>query len=159
MRTLLWGSVSVVAKGRKPQFSLEDLLKFLSDTRDLASDKPRLKTPIRKGTEQIIRQDVPLAVDFLSPLDTEEIGRLVTKGPDRGHAASLALYAALMRTNKIPDVIRGAVRGYRGTKEMLKEAPRGSRTQSRRTSGANMGGIINDPMAQYAAIIAATNRR
>lgn len=156
MRTLLWGSASVVAKGRKPEFSLEDLLKFLSDTRDLASDKPRLKTPIRKGTEQIIRQDVPLAMDFLSPLSTEEIGRLVTKGPDRGHLASLAVYAAAM---KAPEIIKGAVRGYKGAKEMLKEAPRGSRTQPRRTSGANMGGIINDPMAQYAALIAATNRR
>lgn len=146
-----------MARGRKPQFSLEDLLGFVKNTQRIMAGGERLGPQSKQldAAEYLFREGAAIA----SPFTSEELGRLTTKGPDRGHAASLALYAALMRANKIPDVIRGAVRGYRGTKEMLKEAPRGSRTQPRRTSGANMGGIINDPMAQYAALIAATNRR
>ena len=146
-----------MAKGRKPQFSADDLMNFIMGVRDLGSDKPRLKTPIMEGTEKIIRQDVPLALDYLSPLTAEELSRLVTKGPDQGHLASLAIYAAAMGA---PKRIKQAAQAYRGTKKMFKdaEAPAGARTQPRRTATTNMLGTINDPMAQYAALLAATRR-
>lgn len=100
--------------------------------------------------------------EWLTPLgyvsSAEEGRRLVTKGPDKKMAASVLASLALMKS---PSIVKGAIRGYRGTKEMFREAgaPVGSRTQPRRTATVNMGGIINDPMAQYAALIAATNRR
>lgn len=146
-----------MAKGRKPQFSADDLMNFIMGVRDLGSDKPRLKTPIMEGTEKIIRQDVPLALDYLSPLTAEEIARLVTKGPDQGHLASLAMYATAMGA---PKGIKKTVQAYKGAKRMFKDAgaPTGARTQPRRTATTNMLGIINDPMAQYAALLAATRR-
>lgn len=146
-----------MAKGRKPQLSLEDLLEFIKNTQRIMTGGERLGPQSEQldAAEYLLREGAAIA----SPFTSEEIGRFTTKGPDRGHAASLALYAALSRANKIPDVIRGAVRGYRGTKEMLKEAPRGSRTQPRRTASANMGGVANDPMALYAALVASQNRR
>ena len=96
-------------------------------------------------------------VDFVSPLTADELTRLRDSGPDQGHAASLALYAALF---KAPEALRGAKSAYRGTKSLFKDkqAPVGSRTQPKRTATTSMSSTINDPMAQYAAYLAATRR-
>ena len=96
-------------------------------------------------------------VDFVSPLTADELERLRDSGPDKGHAASLALYAALF---KAPQALRGAKTAYRGTKNLFKDkqAPVGSRTQPKRTATTSMSSTINDPMAQYAAYLAATRR-
>ena len=108
-----------MAKGRKPQFSLEDLLKFIRNTQRIMTGGERVGPQSKQldAAEYFIREGTALATPFTS----EELGRLTTKGPDQGHLASLALYAALMRANKIPPAIKGAVSAYRGTRGAFRD--------------------------------------
>lgn len=163
---------SVVAKGRKPQFSFDDLERL---ARAMFGSK---MTPTGNPTQALGQSVNDALVKYLDPRDfgkpnrlatdvfdyanpapfltAEETRRLVERGPDRGHLASAALLAGLLKAPKIYRAVKSA---SRASKELFQDAPRGSSRQPRRTATANMGGIINDPMAQYAAIIAATNRR
>jgi len=95
--------------------------------------------------------------EFISPLTREEIDRLGESGLDRGHLSSLALYfgagAAASKGSKGVKKAAQAVKGARrASKEDLGVGTRG-------TNSANMAGTIQDPMAQYAAYLALTNRR
>lgn len=109
-----------MARGRNPQFSLDDLLGFMRNTNRIMRGEPsgikELDTP-----EYLIREGVNATV-YATPFTKEELGRLVSKGPDRGHLASLALYAALLRSNKIPAAVREAARAYRGTKTLFRDS-------------------------------------
>lgn len=151
-----------MAKGRKSEdFNWKDLLKFLGSVSGTPQQPVDAKTAMgqsgaRAATGAIDKFNRGV-VDFTSPLTASELERLRESGPDKGHAASLALYAALL---KAPAALKGARTAYKGTKKMFKdaEAPAGARTQPRRTATTDMLGIINDPIAQYAALLATTRR-
>ena len=151
-----------MAKGRKPAgFDWKDLLRVLGSIGGTQQQPVDATTAMgqsgaRAATGAIDKFNRGV-VDFVSPLTADELERLRDSGPDKGHAASLALYAALF---KAPAAVRNARTAYRGTKQMFKdaEAPAGARTQPRRTATTNMLGTINDPIAQYAALLAATRR-
>jgi hypothetical protein len=158
-----------MAKGRKPQgINLDNLMEYLTNlvgeskmpTNAVGAQANTLKRAFPQALNEINRG----VIDFASPLTVDELTRLRDAGPDKGHAASLALFAALSKT---PQVLRGAKTAYRAAKTAYrdnkslfkdKQAPTGSRTQPKRTATASMSGTINDPMAQYAAYLAATRR-
>ena len=151
-----------MAKSRKSQgIDLQDLMNYLSSMTG-QSEMPtnavgaQGRSGIRATTGAIDKANRG-AVDLMSPLSANELTRLRDSGPDTGHAASLAAFMAFL---KAPQALKGARTAYRGTKQMFKDskAPTGSRTQPRRTATTNMLGTINDPMAQYAALLAATRR-
>jgi hypothetical protein len=128
-----------VAKGRKPQFSLDDLLGFLTrlsggsqgpvDARTAqALDAQRKAIEVWQRTynpKNIGRQGNQLNAiyEWLTPMgfvtSAEEGRRLVTKGPDEDIAKSVLLSLALIKS---PQIVKGAIRGYRGTKELLRGA-------------------------------------
>lgn len=84
-----------MAKGRQPQLSLDDLRDWLESYSRKRSGVAG--APLR-ATEQFgrgVKMAGDQAYEFTSPLTLEETERLFQRGPDRGHAASLALYAAL----------------------------------------------------------------
>jgi len=88
----------------------------------------------------------------LPVLTAEETRRLWEKGPDRGHLGSLALAGALL---KGPKLAKTALRvGQKVMTEKGVQPPKVGRKQT-----ASVGGLTNDPLAQYAAILAATSRR
>ena len=152
-----------MAKGRKPQgINLQDLMDFLAmATGNESPHQQSIAGEYTKGVRRAFPQAIDAVnrgvIDFVSPLTADELTRLRDSGPDKGHAASLALYAAL---SKAPAAFRGAKSAYRGTKSLFKnkQAPVGSRTQPKRTATTSMSSTINDPMAQYAAYLAATRR-
>ncbi len=152
-----------MAKGRKPQgINLQDLMDYFAMA--TGNERPHQQSiageytkGVRRAFPQALNEINRGAVGLVSPLTADELERLRDSGPDKGHAASLALYAALF---KAPQALRGARTAYRGTKSLFKDkqAPTGSRTQPIRTAMTSMSGTINDPMAQYAAYLAATRR-
>lgn len=96
--------------------------------------------------------------DYANPLPmitAEETKRLVEKGPDRGHLASAALLAAFM---KAPDAIKG-IRGLLRSASSVSKDKGVQPAKPMRKQAASLGGTANDPMAQYAALLALTNRR
>ena len=150
-----------MAKGRKPQgINLQDLLDYLAmATGNESPHQQSIAGEYTKGVRRAFPQALDEVnrgvIDFVSPLTVEELERLRDSGPDQGHAASLALFAAL---SKAPAAFRGAKSAYRGTKNLFKDTPVGSRTQPKRTATTSMSTTINDPMARYAAYLAATRR-
>lgn len=177
-----WSKVPLMAKGRKPQISLDDLERLAS----AAFGSPT--QPTRGQPQRAMAQSVNSAavkyldardfgkpnnmatdvydylLSYLNPIPfftAEETRRLVdNKRPDKGHLATAALLAAFVKAPKIARGVRNATRflGREG-RELFEGTPRGSRTQPRRTASANMGGVANDPMALYAALVASQNRR
>ena len=159
-----------MARGRKPQLSLDDLEKYAraifgspmepttnaSDAWGHAVNSTLIKyfDPRDFGKPNRLVTDV---YDYANPLPfftAEETRRLgENKRPDKGHLATAALLAAFI---KGPKMVRSL---GRGAKALFEGTPRGTRTQPVRTATANMGGTANDPMALYAAYLAATNRR
>ena len=151
-----------MAKGRKPQgINLQDLMEFLSQL----TGESNMPTSAVGAQANTVKRAVPKAinafnrgtVDLVSPLTAAELERLRDSGPDKGHAASLAAFIAFL---KAPQAFRGAKSAYKGTKSLFKDkqAPVGSRTQPKRTATTSTSATINDPMAQYAAYLAATRR-
>ena len=151
-----------MAGARKPKgFDWEDLVRFLGSIGGIDQQPVDARTAMGQSGARAATQAIDKfnrgVVDIVSPLTANELARLQKSGPDTGHAASLAAYMAFL---KAPQALKGARTAYRGTKQMFKDskAPTGSRTQPRRTATTNMLGTINDPMAQYAALLAATRR-
>jgi hypothetical protein len=109
-----------MAKGRKPQFSADDLMKYLRAIQQMVagSEDRYVSSPQLQNAEYLVRE----GINYATPFTGEELGRLASKGPDQGHLASLALYASLMRANKIPAAVKGAIRSYRGTKDLFRGA-------------------------------------
>ena len=112
-----------MARGRNPQFSLEDLLGFMRNTERVMAGGGRLgpKSKQLDAAEYLIREGANLGT-YATPFTKEELGRLSTEGADRGHFSSLALYLALMRANRIPAAVKGAARAYRGTKDLFRDS-------------------------------------
>lgn len=105
-----------MAKGRKPQLSLDDLKDWLdsySRKRSGVGGAPlRAAEKFGEGTKATMEE----ASEFVSPWSMEELERMESKGFDRNHAATLALYAAL--TAASGPLTRGIAKTARGTKRV-----------------------------------------
>ena len=131
-------------KGRKPQgFDWKDLLRVLgsiggTQQQPVGATAAMGQSGARAATGAIDKFNRGV-VDFVSPLTADELERLRNSGPDKGHAASLALYAALL---KAPAALKGTRTAYKSTKQMFRDAgaPAGARTQPRRAATTNMLG-------------------
>ena len=152
-----------MAKGRKPQgINLQDLMDYLRMA--TGNERPHQQSIAGEYTKGV-RRAFPQAldavnrgvVDFVSPLTADELERLRDSGPDKGHAGSLALALALY---KAPAAFRKAKTAYRAVRgpSKPKQAPKEFTKQPKRTATTSMSSTINDPMAQYAAYLAATRR-
>jgi len=163
-----------MAKGRKPQLSLDDLIDYAASmmggkTTPTNNPTVAMGQAVNRGTVQYLDprdfgKPNRLATDAWDyglsmgpiPLPTaEETRRLADKGPDRGHLASLALLGAFMKAPKVVRGIRAAMRGAEGISKNKGVQP----TKPVRKQGANVAGQTMDPMAQYAVLSALLNRR
>ena len=162
-----------MAKGRKPQFSFDDLQRaamamFGGATAPTTNPQQAMGQAVnRSGVTYLDPQDfgkpnnlLTDIYDYGNPLPmitAEETRRLIDQGgrPDKGHLASLALLGAVL---KGPKMIKNAYRaGNRvfGEKGVKKPAVRSKQaTSTVRT--------VDDPLAQevlISSLISAMNRR
>lgn len=160
-----------MAKGRKPQLSLDDLIDYAASmmggkTTPTVNPTAAMGQAVNRGTVQYLdprdfgkpNRLATDAWDYANPLPmitAEETRRLVEQGPDRGHLASLALLGAFMKAPKVVRGIRAAMRGAEGISKNKGVQP----TKPVRKQGANVAGQTMDPMAQYAVLSALLNRR
>jgi len=165
-----------VAKSRKPQdLSLQDLVDYAASmmggkTTPTVNPTAAMGQAMNRATVKYLDPrdfgkpnnlatdtwDYGLSMGLPIPLPTaEETRRLVDKGPDRGHLASLALLAAFMKAPKVVKGIRTAMRGAESISKNKGVQP----IKPVRQQGANVAGQTMDPMAQYAILSALLNRR
>lgn len=161
-----------MAKSRKPQdLSWDDLVDYAASmmggtTKPTTNPASAMGQAVNRATVKYLDprdfgQPNRLATDawdYANPLPmitAEETRRLVEKGPDRGHLASAALLAAFM---KAPDAIKG-IRGLIRSATNISKDKGVQPVKPMRQQAASLGGAANDPLAQYAALMALVNRR
>lgn len=162
-----------MAKGRKPQFSFDDLQKmaqamFGGATAPTTNPNQAMAQAINRsnvtyldprdfGKPNNLATDV---WDYANPfpmITAEETRRLINQGgrPDKGHLASLALLGAFLKGNKI---VKNA---YRGGQAIFREkGVKSPAIRSKQTTGTVR--TATDPMAQevlLSSLVSAMNRR
>jgi hypothetical protein len=162
-----------MAKGRKPQFSFDDLQKmaqamFGGATAPTTNPNQAMAQGINRsnaayldprdfGKPNNLLTDI---YDYGNPLPmitAEETRRLINQGgrPDQGHLASLALLGAFLKGNKI---VKNA---YRGGQAVFREkGVKSPAIRSKQTTATTR--TAKDPMAQevlLSSLVSAMNRR